>query len=556
VILFKAGVTRRAFLQAAAAGLAWPRVSDAQAPIPRETLYNGIALPSPFPPRRVELTGEPERAPYLSSPPSVIPIDIGRQLFVDDFLIQESSLYRTFHRATYHPKNPLLTPVRDYERRDPYAELTGVGPSPSAMVFSDGVFFDPADRLFKLWYMAGYQQHTALALSHDGVTWDRPQLDVVRGTNIVSKAGRDSNTVWLDLHARDRGERYKMAGYSLPAKALRFQVSHDGIHWRETGFSGRCGDRSTFFHNPFRGVWCFSLRANQTGTLIRARRYVETTNFAQARWADVDPVAWVASDTLDVKRADLQTAPQIYNLDAVAYESVLLGLFTMYRGEREDREKPNDLCVAFSRDGFHWSREWREPFLTVSEQPGDWNWCNVQSAGGCCLVVGDELYFYVSGRQGQPGTNLPGVCTTGLAMLRRDGFASVTDQWPARAPRPVSPHAPSLTTRPVRFSGEHLFVNADVQGELRVEVLDAAGRPLEPYSLDQSVPVIGNSTRQGVKWRTRPSLEGLAGQAVRFRFHLSRARLYAFWVSATASGHSRGYVAAGGPGFTAPVDIA
>ena len=32
--------------------------------------------------------------------------------------------------------------------------------------------------------------------------------------------------------------------------------------------------------------------------------------------------------------------------------------------------------------------------------PGDWNWANVQSAGGGCPVVGDRLYFYVSGRRG------------------------------------------------------------------------------------------------------------------------------------------------------------
>src|SRR4030095_9203075 len=113
----------------------------------------------------------------------------------------------------------------------------------SAMVFSDGVFFDPADRVFKLWYMAGYQQQTALAISHDGVAWERPSFDVVRGTNIVSKAPRDSNTVWLDLNAGDARERYKMASYDLGPKALRLHLSHDGIHWRESALSGRCGDR-------------------------------------------------------------------------------------------------------------------------------------------------------------------------------------------------------------------------------------------------------------------------------------------------------------------------
>ena len=34
--------------------------------------------------------------------------------------------------------------------------------NPTAMVFSDGVFFDPKDRMFKMWYMGGYGRFTCL----------------------------------------------------------------------------------------------------------------------------------------------------------------------------------------------------------------------------------------------------------------------------------------------------------------------------------------------------------------------------------------------------------
>ena len=78
--------------------------------------------------------------------------------------------------------------------------------------------------------------------------------------------------------------------------------------------------------------------------------------------------------------------------------------------------------VGYSRDGFHWDRPMREAFIPVSETYGDWNWGNVQSAGGGCLVVDDKLYFYVSGREPREPK---GRCTTGLAVLRRDGFASM-----------------------------------------------------------------------------------------------------------------------------------
>ena len=158
--------------------MAAPALARGQAP--REILYNGITLPSPWPPWRAQLSDLPQAPPYLAAPPAVINIDTGRQLFVDDFLIDESSLHRTFHQAVYHAGNPVLTAEREWEMRDPHAVLTGNAPSPSAMTFSDGVFFDPADRVYKMWYMAGYQQDTALAISSDGVTWQR-----ARGTYLV-----------------------------------------------------------------------------------------------------------------------------------------------------------------------------------------------------------------------------------------------------------------------------------------------------------------------------------------------------------------------------------
>jgi len=36
--------------------------------------------------------------PYLLDPPPLIPIDTGRQLLIDDFLIAETTLDRSFHQ--------------------------------------------------------------------------------------------------------------------------------------------------------------------------------------------------------------------------------------------------------------------------------------------------------------------------------------------------------------------------------------------------------------------------------------------------------------------------
>ena len=503
-----------------------------------EVLPNGIQLPSSWPPKPKAAPTSAGVPSYLRSPPALIPIDLGRQFFVDDFLIAETTLKRTFHTARYHPKSPVLRPDKAWEED----KTGGV-----AMAFSDGAWFDPKDRKFKMWYMAGTARHTCYAESGDGLTWTKPELDVKAGTNIVQSGLRDSSTVWLDLEEKDAARRYKMfrscsGGSTVPKSyGLATFFSPDGIHWSDPPLlTGSCGDRSTVFWNPFRKVWVYSLRHGWGEP--RRRRYWEMKDPAVGpAWSAIgEPGWWTGADELDAPREDYQVPCQLYNLDGVAYESLIVGLFTIWRGQFPDRQKPNEVCVGFSRDGWSWTRPDRKAFMPVSETFGDWNYSNVQSVGGGCLVVGDELWFYVSGRSGEPkGSAKQGVCTTGLATLRRDGFASMD----------AGESEGTLTTRTLSFGGRHLFVNLDApEGELRVELLDGT------KVLSTSAPLKGNGTKLRVEW---PDGE-LVSEALkprRFRFRLTKGRLYSFWVSPDDKGASMGYIGAGGPGYSGSRDL-
>src|SRR5689334_16086686 len=201
----------------------------------QQVLYNGIELPKVWPPQNVPLSNEPAPdPPYVMHPPGVIPIDLGRQLFVDDFLIEKTDLRREYHRAELFPANPVVKGDRPWE-------------AGQAMPFSDGVFFDPQDRYFKLWYRGGAA--TLYARSRDGVHWEKPLLDIKPGTNVVQVGQHDSSTVWLDLDEKDPQRRYKM-GYSLGHnKPFVVFSSADGLHWREIARSIPTGDRTTFFKN-------------------------------------------------------------------------------------------------------------------------------------------------------------------------------------------------------------------------------------------------------------------------------------------------------------------
>ncbi|MBN2448965.1 MAG: hypothetical protein JXR77_01165 [Lentisphaeria bacterium] len=526
-----------------------------------ETLYNGIRLACD-PCERSDMTAygrDPLPVPYLEHVPDVIPIDIGRQLFVDDFLIEETSLQRTWHKARKDPRSPVLTPVTDLELG------TKSGHPAMAAPFSGGVWYDHTDGLFKAWYCAGWFDGTAYAFSRDGLYWERPELDIEPGTNRVvpRKGARDSCAVILDPHAPPGGDRFKMLLWSRPQGGELF-VSKDGIHWSEPLPTGSTGDRTTIFYNPFRRRWVYSLRA---GWSARSRNYSESEDFL-AGAGFPDQVPWLRADAFDIPDPHWIYAfpereperggdrPQLYNFDAVAYESLMLGAFTIHLGPdngtcaRLRVPKITEIHLGFSRDGFHWSRpDDRTPFLPASRSEGTWDRAYLHSNAALCLVMGDELWFYYTGFRGDPtreGVGLYSHASMGIARLRRDGFASLD----------AGTEEGTLITRVLRFSrGDRLFVNVDApRGELCAEILQADGSAVDGLSFADCEPVSTDSTRIAVTWRGGRDLAALRGQPVRVRFRLRSGSLYAFWV-AGASGAGRGYLAGGGPGFPGLVDV-
>ena len=70
-------------------------------------LYNGIQLPDAWPSSEGMGIGsdEPMTIPYLENPTN---LTIGRQLFVDTFLIENTGLIRKYYKAVKHEGNPVL----------------------------------------------------------------------------------------------------------------------------------------------------------------------------------------------------------------------------------------------------------------------------------------------------------------------------------------------------------------------------------------------------------------------------------------------------------------
>jgi predicted neuraminidase len=527
-----------------------------------EKLYNGIELPDVWPPRFLDPdSNEPMEVPYLKKKPKVIPIDLGRQLFVDDFLIEMTTLKRTFHQAKKFEGNPVFKAETEMEQKAKNTVYLGQG----------GVFYEPKDKLFKMFYSVGLHGPLAMATSPDLKTWTRPELGL-HGGNILLPPGRawgndegitsgSDNALWYDIHANDPKQRIKYLtcwmhvpnGQLTPGLTHSLQVS-DGVTWsKPVHCTAPAGDYCSIFYNPFRKKWVQSIKKDMPRG--RSRYYVESDSFLEgANWDKA--VYWTNADRLDLPESAGSYAdnekqgdpPQLYSLAAVAYESLMIGMHQIHRGPKNDicgkggYPKLTDLELGFSRDGFHWDRPDRRGFIRGERREGAWDRAYLHTTTGVCVVLDDQLVFPYCAYSGDAGGgrhDMYGGGAIGIAALRRDGFASMEAE---------GGRSGELTTRPLKFKGKHLFVN--LNGELRVDLLDEAGKLLATSKI-----VSADNTKQRIEWIDRDDLSAFSDKPMRFRFYLTNGQLFAFWVTPDPNGASYGYVAAGGPQYSGTMDV-
>ncbi|MEX0596744.1 MAG: hypothetical protein WD512_09600, partial [Candidatus Paceibacterota bacterium] len=237
--------------------------------------------------------------PYLSDPQYPIDISIGRQLWVDHFLIKNlggggsgstsstTNIKFVHHQAVDVTSKPLLEPISGDERR-------------SNSPLPDAVLYDPIAKEFKMWYVLNYEQvphKLCLATSQDGVNWIRPSLDVEFKTfdpccdscakynakviqnlsdknnkndkddknNVIcsfggcrNMKGRGSGSIIMDLHDSDPSRRFKLAWGGF--RNIKIYYSPDGINWSPSGVdSGPVGGSVWYLSwNPFRQKYIFT----------------------------------------------------------------------------------------------------------------------------------------------------------------------------------------------------------------------------------------------------------------------------------------------------------
>ena len=205
--------------------------------------------------------------------------------------------------------------------------------------------------------------------------------------------------------------------------------------------------------------------------------------------------------------------------------------------DQETLERPGQLMLVWSRDGFNWQRPHDRAWFIGRGPEGhfDDGWVLGASAP---VIVGHEMWFYYGGEPMQHTKNMCLEMSMGLAKLTLDWF--------------MSQHAglePGyLLTREVVIDGSRLELSygcfqqgptktamAEL-GDIRVELVESleghdavvGGRPIKGFSFKDCDPVGGQAVDGTVTWNGNGDLSALLGRPVHIRFKLKVADLFAF----------------------------
>jgi hypothetical protein len=174
----------------------------------------------------------------------------------------------------------------------------------------------------------------------------------------------------------------------------------------------------------------------------------------------------------------------------------------------------SDGVLITTRGGDRYDRTFPEGFLTPGIGPENWVSRTNYPALNVVPTGPDEMSLYAGQNYGQPTSHLR------RYSLRLDGFAAA-----------VAPYAGGeIVTKPLTFAGKELSLNfaTSAAGGVRVEIQDAAGKPVPGFALADAVETIGNETDRVVRWKAGSDVGALAGKPVRLRFVMKDARLYSF----------------------------
>ncbi len=460
---------------------------------------------------------------------AVLKIGNRRELFVDDYLIDKMQNTRL---VLHRPKDEGIAVKFD----NPWeGHFSGY-----CTIIKDGNLFRAYYRgLRKSGNDGSPQEVCCVAESRDGITWTKPKLSLfeVEGHKvnnvILAHASPITHNFCPMLDTKPgvpANQRYKAIGGTM-GSGLTAWASADGLRWKkmqseavikvkDVPFKYMFDSQNLAFWSPAEKKYLCYFRVAEGGY----RRICKSTSD--------DFLHWSAPVLMEYRhrggKAPIEhlytnqtqpyfRAPHLYVATAARFmpgrqvltdeQAKAINVNPKYFKDT------SDAIFMTTRGGNIYERTFLSSF--VRPGIGARNWVSRTNYPALNVVQTGpvEMSVYVNQDYAQPTAHLR------RYSMRLDGFASVQ-----------APYAGGeLLTKPLQFSGNQLKINfsTSAAGGIRVEIQDAAGKPIPEFTLADSREQIGNEIERVVTWKTGSDLSKLAGKTVRLRFVIKDADLFA-----------------------------
>ncbi len=455
--------------------------------------------------------------------------------FDDDMLASAANVRRRVNQPVKHPDNPVLK--REHPWEGYRVQVYGT------------VIFDPAENLFKAWYMnipatpaekivvqgerrPGHATLLSYATSKDGVAWNKPILNLVdfegsTANNMIAPDlyNPEGFSVLYEPQDPNPGRRYKAfywdhgrgplmmyEGQEIYGEGeddgMHVASSPDGIHW--TAYEG----------NPVMKL------GSDTGQVVLydpgIARYVAYGRFGAggrkvARTESEDFIHW--SEPKLVLAPDEKDGPntQFYGISVDLYQGLYIGMLWMFWIDA-GRVGRIDFQLCHSHDGIDWIRDPERRVFIPNGPEGAWDHGDMRAA--CrSVILNDRVLIYYAGsraKHGEGGPKRIGM-DIGLATLRRDGWISLD----------AGDNSGVIVTKPFVHPGKALHLNVDAsKGSVVAEFLSDDGKGSRNEAV--ASPIRKDTLDTAVSFRSG-TLDSLEGQPVRLKLTLTNAKLYSLW---------------------------
>ena len=453
---------------------------------------------------------------HMAPPPPKL--SAGPHLFIDEYLIAETkNLVRVVHQPEKLPQ-PILAKAESWHQQP---------------LFFLKVMRDAGGNLFRMWYnVKNPGKHPpvcfAYAESKDGIRWERPNLGLIEvdgstDNNLIEAAFGKFGLFLVDdgPDCPDPARRYKMAHYGPGLDVL---FSADGRRFKgyeKNPVIPASKGGKYIISDIIDGCWDPLRSQYLIGCKIEAQGYPGKPHYHREGFRRIVGMT-VSKDFVNWRMPWRIVTPdpnngmeEFYGMQPMVRGNLYLGFLRVLRDDLPADAGGPVMGIGWtelitSRDGERWTR-YQQPFLDRNKKPGTWD--HAFAWVGDCVTVGNQEYIYYGGYSA--GHKI-GDRQIGLARLRKNGFVS----YDAGATRGT------LRTPLVNLGAARMTINAKVDGQLRVRVLDAKGKPLPGFDGSDCARIQGDNVTHPVQWKA--PLGSLRGKRIRLEFALEKAQLYAF----------------------------